>query len=330
MEDIKLRHCRRAVVQVSLDAITANLRAMKALLPEKTAMLAVVKADGYGHGAVPVAKAAEPFVAGFGVATLQEGIALRRHGLGGIILILGVTFPEDYEEMVRWQLRPAIFERDHAEKLSGLARKLKREIPIHLAVDTGMSRIGMKPGGQAEQLAEEIYHMPGLRVEGIFTHFSRADEEDKECTRQQFQKFMEFTDRLRQKGIEIPLRHCSNSAAMIENFSSNSLELCRAGISMYGLYPSDQVNRELVKLTPALSLKSRISCIRTIGPGTAVSYGGTFVADRTMTIATIPVGYGDGYPRNLSGKGCVLITWPARPSLVMPVILDWCIFSVLP
>ena len=126
---------------------------------------------------------------------------------------------------------------------------------------------------------------------------------------------MEFTDRLRQKGIEIPLRHCSNSAAMIENFSSNSLELCRAGISMYGLYPSDQVNRELVKLTPALSLKSRISCIRTIGPGTAVSYGGTFVADRTMTIATIPVGYGDGYPRNLSGKGCVLIRGKRAPVL---------------
>lgn len=315
MEKIRLKHCRRVAAYVSLDAIAKNLQAMGALLPEKTAVMAVVKADGYGHGAVPVAKAVGPYAAGFGVATLEEAVALRRHGVEGLILILGVTFPEDYEELVRWNLRPAIFEKAQAERLSKLAQRFQREIPIHLAVDTGMSRIGMKPGGQAEQLAEEIYHMPGLKIEGIFTHFSRADEKDKECTREQFRAFMEFTGRLREKGIAIPLRHCSNSAALIENFSSNSLELCRAGISMYGLYPSDEVNRKLVKLTPALSLKSRISCIRTIEAGTAVSYGGTFVADRAMTIATIPVGYGDGYPRNLSGKGCVLIRGKRAPIL---------------
>ena len=315
MEQLTLRHTRRVYAKVDLDAIASNMKAMKALLPEQTGMLGVVKADAYGHGAVPVARAIEPYVSGFAAATAEEAVQLRKAGLKGLILVLGVPFPEDFEDLIRWEIRPAVFEWEQAEALSRLALLCHRVLPIHLAVDTGMSRIGMKPGEEALELVKRVSCLEGIRIEGIFTHFSRADETDLSCTEGQLKAFEDFDRQLREQGIPIPLRHCSNSAAIVGGLSSNQLELCRAGIALYGLYPSGEVRKDLAALTPALELISCVSCLRDIGPGTAVSYGGTFVADRPMRIATIPVGYGDGYPRSLSGKGAVLIHGQRAPIL---------------
>ena len=315
MEQLTLRHTRRVYAKVDLDAIASNMKAMKALLPEQTGMLGVVKADAYGHGAVPVARAIEPYVSGFAAATAEEAVQLRKAGLKGLILVLGVPFPEDFEDLIRWEIRPAVFEWEQAEALSRLALLCHKVLHIHLAVDTGMSRIGMKPGEEALELVKRVSCLKGIRIEGIFTHFSRADEKDLSCTEEQLNAFEAFDRQLREQGIRIPLRHCSNSAAIVGGLSSNQLELCRAGIALYGLYPSGEVRKDLAALTPALELISCVSCLRDIGPGTAVSYGGTFVADRPMRIATIPVGYGDGYPRSLSGKGAVLIHGQRAPIL---------------
>ena len=315
MEQLTLRHTRRVYAKVDLDAIASNMKAMKALLPERTGMLGVVKADAYGHGAVPVARAIEPYVSGFAAATAEEAVQLRKAGLKGLILVLGVPFPEDFEDLIRWEIRPAVFEWEQAKELSRLALLCHKVLPIHLAVDTGMSRIGMKPGEEALELVKRVSCLEGIRIEGIFTHFSRADETDLSCTEEQLKAFEDFDRQLREQGIRIPLRHCSNSAAIVGGLSSNQLELCRAGIALYGLYPSGEVRKDLAALTPALELISCVSCLRDIGPGTAVSYGGTFVADRPMRIATIPVGYGDGYPRSLSGKGAVLIHGQRAPIL---------------
>ena len=315
MVQLTLRHTRRVYAKVDLDAIASNMKAMKALLPEQTGMLGVVKADAYGHGAVPVARAIEPYVSGFAAATAEEAVQLRKAGLKGLILVLGVPFPEDFEDLIRWEIRPAVFEWEQAKELSRLALLCHKVLPIHLAVDTGMSRIGMKPGEEALELVKRVSCLEGIRIEGIFTHFSRADEKDLSCTEEQLNAFEAFDRQLREQGIRIPLRHCSNSAAIVGGLSSNQLELCRAGIALYGLYPSGEVRKDLAALTPALELISCVSCLRDIGPGTAVSYGGTFVADRPMRIATIPVGYGDGYPRSLSGKGAVLIHGQRAPIL---------------
>ena len=315
MEQLTLRHTRRVYAKVDLDAIASNMKAMKALLPEQTGMLGVVKADAYGHGAVPVARAIEPYVSGFAAATAEEAVQLRKAGLKGLILVLGVPFPEDFEDLIRWEIRPAVFEWEQAKELSRLALLCHKVLPIHLAVDTGMSRIGMKPGEEALELVKRVSCLEGIRIEGIFTHFSRADETDLSCTEEQLKAFEDFDRQLREQGILIPRRHCSNSAAIVGGLSSNQLELCRAGIALYGLYPSGEVRKDLAALTPALELISCVSCLRDIGPGTAVSYGGTFVADRPMRIATIPVGYGDGYPRSLSGKGAVLIHGQRAPIL---------------
>ena len=315
MEQLTLRHTRRVYAKVDLEAIASNMKAMKALLPEQTGMLGVVKADAYGHGAVPVARAIEPYVSGFAAATAEEAVQLRKAGLKGLILVLGVPFPEDFEDLIRWEIRPAVFEWEQAKELSRLALLCHKVLPIHLAVDTGMSRIGMKPGEEALELVKRVSCLEGIRIEGIFTHFSRADETDLSCTEEQLKAFEAFDRQLREQGIRIPLRHCSNSAAIVGGLSSNQLELCRAGIALYGLYPSGEVRKDLAALTPALELISCVSCLRDIGPGTAVSYGGTFVADRPMRIATIPVGYGDGYPRSLSGKGAVLIHGQRAPIL---------------
>ena len=315
MEQLTLRHTRRVYAKVDLDAIVSNMKAMKALLPEQTGMLGVVKADAYGHGAVPVARAIEPYVSGFAAATAEEAVQLRKAGLKGLILVLGVTFPEDFEDLIRWDIRPAVFEWEQAEALSRLALLCHKVLHIHLAVDTGMSRIGMKPGEEALELVKRVSCLKGIRIEGIFTHFSRADEKDLSCTEEQLNAFEAFDRQLREQEIRIPLRHCSNSAAIVGGLSSNQLELCRAGIALYGIYPSGEVRKDLAALTPALELISCVSCLRDIGPGTAVSYGGTFVADRPMRIATIPVGYGDGYPRSLSGKGAVLIHGQRAPIL---------------
>ena len=296
----------RVYETVDLDAIGNNMEAMKANLKEGTRMIGVVKCDGYGHGAVPIAWAIDPYVWGYAVATVEEGVTLRKHGIKKPILVLGVVPLDGYGLLVENEISSAVFQLKRAERLSCLAEKEGKKAVVHLVVDTGMSRIGYPVTEAAADEAAKICSLPGIAVEGLFTHFAKADERNKEATDKQIEKYEKFVTMLTERGITIPILHCSNSAGILDVQKAN-FHAVRAGISLYGIYPSEEVDRNTVKLEPAMELKSFISYVKTIEPGTSVSYGGTFTADREMTVATIPVGYGDGYPRNLSGKGEVLI-----------------------
>ena len=302
-----MRPYSRVYATVNLDAVASNMRSMRDNLPASTLIMGSVKADGYGHGSVPVAKTIEPYVFGYAVATIDEGIILRRHGINKTILILGVTHESRYEDLLRYDIRTAMFQYEKAKKLSDLAVKQGKKAVVHLALDTGMSRIGMKADREHAKEAASIAALEGIEVEGLFTHFARADETDKSAYEEQYRRYKEFLGYLKELGVKIPIRHCSNSAGIVESLESNHMDMVRAGIAIYGMYPSDEVDHNSVKLTPAMEIKSCITYIKEIEAGTAVSYGGTFVADHTMKVATIPVGYGDGYVRSLSGKGDVLI-----------------------
>ena len=302
-----MRPYSRVYATVNLDAVASNMRSMRDNLPASTLIMGSVKADGYGHGSVPVAKTIEPYVFGYAVATIDEGIILRRHGINKTILILGVTHESRYEDLLRYDIRTAMFQYEKAKKLSDLALKQGKKAVVHLALDTGMSRIGMKADKEHAKEAAAIAALEGIEVEGLFTHFARADETDKSAYEEQYRRYKEFLGYLKELGVKIPIRHCSNSAGIVESLESNHMDMVRAGIAIYGMYPSDEVDHNSVKLTPAMEIKSCITYIKEIEAGTAVSYGGTFVADHTMKVATIPVGYGDGYVRSLSGKGDVLI-----------------------
>lgn len=304
----------RVYAEIDLDAVVFNMESMKNNLAPGTGLVGVVKADGYGHGSVPVARAIDFYVEAYAVATAEEGLLLRRHGIRKPVLILGPVHKSHYKRLIEQKIRPVIFTMEQADALSKEAVKLGKTALFHLAVDTGMSRIGLDGDENGARLAVKICNLPGIRAEGIFTHFARADESDKSWAKAQLDSFMHFLDLLESQGVQIPIRHCANSAAIID-LPGTSLSWARAGISMYGMYPSDEVAKELVPLQPAMSLKSFVTYVKEIGPGRQVSYGGTFVAETPMRIATIPVGYGDGYPRNLSGRGYVLIQGRRAPIL---------------
>lgn len=302
-----MRPYSRVYATVNLDAIVSNMKAMKESLPASASIIGVVKADGYGHGSVPIARAIDPYVEGYAVATVDEGMVLRRHGIRKMIVVLGVTHESRYEDLLLYDIRPSVFRYEEAKKLSEAAMKNGKKAAVHLALDTGMNRIGMRADEASADMVYTMSCLPGIRLEGLFTHFACADELDKTSCNAQYRAYQEFADLLLTRGITIPIRHCSNSAGIIEGLDSNGLDMVRAGISIYGLYPSDQVDRDRVKLIPAMELKSFITYIKEIEPGAAVSYGGDFVAEKPMRVATIPAGYGDGYPRGLSNRGSVLI-----------------------
>lgn len=307
----------RIYASVDLDAIRLNMENMKKNIAPETKIMAVIKADGYGHGAAPVAKELEPldYLAGFAVATAEEAVILRKCGIRKPLLVLGYTFPCFYEEMIDYEIRPAVFRPDMIEQLSACAEKRGRKAKVHIKVDTGMSRIGIRPDEEGMELVKKVLGTPGLELEGIFTHFARADERDKSAAEEQLSRFWRFTDRIEaETGYHIPVRHCSNSAGIVEMRKAN-MDMVRAGIILYGLWPSEEVSRDIVSLRPVMEVKSRIVYIKEIEAGTPVSYGGTFTARRKTRIATIPAGYGDGYPRGLSGKGSVLVRGKRAPIL---------------
>ena len=316
-ESQELERYARGYVTVNLDAIVSNMRHMKANLAEQTKMMGVIKTDGYGHGAIPIARQLEnlDFVFGYAVATPEEAGLLRRAGIKKPILILGYTFPYCYEKLVEEQIRPAVFRYDALSALGEIAARMGKTIPVHIKVDTGMNRIGIRPDETGLAFVQKALETPGITVEGIFTHFARADETDKTAAKQQLVKFKNFCKEIQEKlGVRIPIQHCSNSAGIVEMRDAN-MDMVRAGITLYGLWPSDEVRQDIVKLTPALSWYTHISYIKEVEPGNAVSYGGTYTVEKPMRIATIPVGYGDGYPRGLSNKGYVLINGKKAPIL---------------
>lgn len=299
----------RVYATVDLDAIRNNMNHMKENIAPNTQMIGVIKTDGYGHGAVPIAKELEPlaYMFGFAVATIEEAMILRECGIRKPILILGYTFPYCYEEIISQDIRPVVFRYDMLEQLSQVACRMKQKVKVHIKVDTGMSRIGIQADAEGMDFVKKAWKTPGIEIEGILTHFSKADESDKTTTHVQKKTFEDFIDRIEaETGYRIPICHCSNSAGIVEMKEAN-MDAVRAGITLYGLWPSSEVARDLVEIQPAMELKSRIIYIKEIEPGTPVSYGGTYIAKEKMKVATIPVGYGDGYPRRLSNKGSVLI-----------------------
>lgn len=304
----------RVCAQINLDAIRENIWSMKRNLTEKTKIIGVVKADGYGHGAVPAVKAMDDAADAYATATAEEAVILRRHGTDKPVLILGPVHPSQYGLLIAYDIRPVLFTQRELAAFNARAEEAGKRAAVHLAVDTGMSRIGMAPNEQSADMVKEASALPGIFLEGIFTHFATADEADKEKTQRQLARFRQFIALLEQRGVTIPMKHCANSAGIIEGIGTD-FPWVRAGISLYGLYPSDEVAKEHVPLVPALELKSYITFVKTIEPGDEVSYGGTYRAPSQRRVATIPVGYGDGYPRNLSGKGQVLIRGKRAPIL---------------
>mgnify|MGYP000576920508 FL=1 len=306
----------RVYAKIDLDAIAYNMEQMKQNIRPETKVMAVIKADGYGHGAVQIAEMMERwnYIWGFAVATLDEAVVLRTEGIQKPILVLGCVFPDQYMEMLKHEIRMNIYTEEMAESISRMAAREGKTAYMHIKLDTGMSRLGFGINEQSAETIKRISKMPNVNMEGIFTHFTKADEKDKSFTKKQIQEFVWMTERLKEKIVRFTYEHCSNSAGIIDVPEAN-FDIVRAGISTYGLYPSEEVDKTNVKLKPALALKSHVAFVKEIERGTPVSYGGTFVAKEKMKIATIPVGYADGYPRSLSNKGYVLIRGKKAPIL---------------
>lgn len=313
MENYKKEYAR-GYATVDLDKIHRNMDHMKANLDQTTRMIGVIKADGYGHGAAAIAKELEPldYMYGFAVATSEEAHSLRMAGVEKPILILGYTFPCSYRQLIEEEVRPAVFKEEMLVKLSDTAMQMKKQAKIHIKVDTGMSRIGILPDKNGLLFVEKAFHTEGIVVEGIFTHLATADHADKRYAIEQMERFQAFCREIEDLGITIPVKHCSNSAGIVEMRKAN-MDVVRAGITLYGLWPSEEVSRHIVELEPALELKSTIIYLKTIPANTPVGYGRTYIAENERKIATIPIGYGDGYPRSLSNRGSVLIRGKRAP-----------------
>lgn len=302
----------RIYADIDLDAIEFNMESMKRNVKPGTKLCGVIKADGYGHGAVPIAKIINPMVWGYAVATIAEAVQLRKHKIEKPVLILGYTPVSYMETAIEMEIRITVFCLEDAVYLSELARKLGKKAIIHIKVDTGMSRIGMPPTEETAEVIQKMVSLPGIAAEGIFTHMATADEKNKDQAIRQIEQFDFMRSQLTKRGIFIPIWHCSNSAGIIDLPQAN-WDMVRCGISLYGMYPSEEVQKEQVPLKPALSLKSEVIYVKTITEGVHVGYGGTFTAKQPTRVATIPVGYADGYPRALSNKGWVLVRGQKAP-----------------
>ncbi len=312
-----MKNYQRVYAQIDLDAVCYNMEQMHNNLSDNTRMIGVIKTDGYGHGAVQIGRELEKmdYVFGYAVATAEEAMILRHAGLEKPILILGYTFPYCYEELIRYDIRPTVFREDSIAELSACARKIGRNAKIHVKVDTGMTRIGIRPDESGIAFVDKIIHTDGIELEGVFTHFARADEADKSSVKEQIRQIKRFMSDVEKKlDFHIPVKHCSNSAGIVELPEAN-MDVVRAGITLYGLWPSGEVSKDIVDLKPVLSLRSQIVYVKEVGAGVPISYGGTYVTSKKMRVATIPVGYGDGYPRGLSNKGYVLIRGRKAPIL---------------
>lgn len=296
---------------IDLDAIRANIDAVRqrAGVP----VMAIIKADAYGHGAVPLAKHLQDVCPFFGVSSMVEAMELRQAGIENPILILGHTPRRTFPDAVRLGIRPAIFRWEDALALSEAAANAGVRAPFHFALDTGMSRIGFQVTEESADLCAKIAALPNLDAEGLFSHFATADCADLTRARAQAERFAAFDAMLKARGVHIRLRHLNNSAGVM-NFPT-PYEMVRSGIVTYGLYPSDEVNPADLPLKPALQWISRIAHLKTLEPGREIGYGGTYTTTRPTVVATIPVGYADGYRRNLSGKFYVLIRGQKAPIL---------------
>ena len=304
---------KRIYAEINLDAICNNVNETKKKVGNNVDVLAIIKADAYGHGALRVARAlSEIDIHNFGVATAEEAIQLRKHGIDACILLLDYAFEESYTELIENNITSTVFEYKHAKKLNDIAGILGKKADIHIKLDTGMGRIGFIPSDESFDVIRKIYELENITVSGIYTHFACADMTDKTMTYNQIKMFDDFCEKLENAGINIPQKHLCNSAGIME-FPSAYANMVRNGIITYGLYPSDEVNKDEIALSPAMSIKSHVVYVKEVDENFTVSYGATYVTDGKTKVATIPIGYADGYPRALSNKGRVLIKGKSAP-----------------
>jgi alanine racemase len=325
--------------EIDLGAIAHNVRELRRITRPEARLMVAVKANAYGHGLEAVARRA--LAAGadaLGVARLPEALQLRGAGVDAPVLIFGYTPPDRIGDVLGPDLIQAVYSLETARAYSQVASTLGAAVRLHLKVDTGMGRLGMLP--QARHRAEpamgvrneaveeviQIKRLPGLHLEGVFTHFASSDSADKSYADEQFKRFTTFLDELKRAGIEFDVRHAANSGAIID-MPQTHLDMVRAGISLYGLHPSDEVDRNAVDLKPAMRIKARIVHLKAVPAGFAVSYGMTHRTTRSTVIATVPIGYADGYSRLLSNRGSMLVNGRRAP-IVGRVCMDLTMIDV--
>lgn len=297
----------RVVSEINLDTIAHNTKQIRKIVNDKTDIMVIIKADAYGHGAVEVAKVAlYNGASAIGVAISDEGIQIRNNNINVPILILGYTPEAKIDEVIKYNLIQTVFTYEMAEAISKVAIKLEKIAQIHIKLDTGMNRIGFLPIGKSIDDIIKISKLKNIEINGIFTHFATSDEKDKSFTYKQAQIYQNFVNKLEALGLHIPVKHVSNSGAIID-LPEFAFNMVRAGIILYGMYPSEDVDKSKIDLKPAMSLKTQVSYIKEISENNPISYGRTYYTKTNTKIATIPVGYADGYSRALSNKGRVLI-----------------------
>ena len=315
-------------VKIDLDAISANFDAICS--KTKVPVMAVVKADAYGHGYRKVCKSLlESGVDCFAVAMVAEAKEIRRSGFDVPVLILGATHRSEAEEIVRYDIMPNVYNYEFAKYLSQIAVKQNKNVKIHLKIDTGMSRLGFVAGDDNTELLNEIikiYNLPNIIIDGIFSHFACSDEADSSYTYLQFERFKQLIDELEAVGINIPCKHIANSAAIMM-YPEMHLDMVRAGIILYGYYPSNEVDKEKLPLKPVMTLKSSVTLVKDMDAGRGVSYGKTYITDRKTKIATIPIGYADGYLRSLSQKAKMEIDGKLC-NVIGRICMDQCMIDV--
>lgn len=317
----------RAWAEINLDNIAYNVRQIKRRIGKMTEIMAVVKADAYGHGVIEtVPTLLENGVSRLAVSMLDEAIQLRELGIKVPILVLSYTDPVRAEEIIRYNITQTVFSHDLPRALSKAAVKMGKEARIHIKIDTGMTRVGFKPGYEAVKDVVQISSLPGIVIEGLFSHFSSADEDDPGYTMMQYERFESIVNELNRIGIIIPVKHISNSAAIMQ-YPNLDLQMVRPGIILYGLYPSEQLKKTAIDLKPAMELKANVILVKDVEANVPVSYGRTYVTKRKTTIATLPIGYADGYSRLLSNRGRVLINGEYAP-VIGNICMDQCMVDV--
>ncbi|WP_432665995.1 alanine racemase [Wukongibacter baidiensis] len=323
----RMKELRPVWAEINLDNLAHNIREVKRVVKDGTLITAVIKADGYGHGSVQIAETLlENGADRLAVATLSEAIQLKKNYKDIPVLILGYTPNESASLVIEHNIIQTIYTYDQAVAFSNKAVELDKEVKVHIKVDTGMSRLGMKPDEETVEIIKNINKLPNLSIEGIFTHFAVADETDKEFTYNQSKKFEILCSELQKADIEIPIKHVSNSAATIDLPDLN-YNMVRAGIMLYGLYPSNEVDHERVKLKEVMSLRARVSHVKEVEEGTGISYGLKYKTDKKSKIATLPIGYADGYTRLLSGKANAIVKGEIVP-IAGRICMDQCMIDV--
>ncbi len=324
---MEVDYIRPVWAEINLDNLAYNMRKVRERVGKEALVMAVVKANAYGHGSI---KAAETFLNNgadrLAVAILREALELRRANINAPILVLGYTPKCQYHNVVKYDIIQTIWDYESAKILSDTAVQLNKKAIIHIKIDSGMGRIGFSSKEKAIEEITNISNLPNLYIEGIYTHFATADEKDKSYSRKQYEYFMEIIEALEQRNISIPIKHVSNSAAIID-LPEYNLNMVRPGIMLYGLYPSDEVEKERVDLRPAMALKAMISHIKEVPNGTGISYGRIFITKRQSKIATLPIGYADGFPRLLTSKGEAFLKGKRVP-VVGKICMDQCMIDI--